>query len=107
MTDATSIKSITEELPLSVRAGLARSWVLALALDYSLSSQPKDNLPEALWSIGLLTEDLVDVGVDAFLTLSDDIAELLIEESANAAMVCSSCLAQLIYGEDEEGQANG
>ena len=107
MTDTTSTKSITEELPLSVRAGLARSWVLALACDYSLSSQPKDNLPEQLWQISLLAEDLADLGSDAFFTLSDDIAELLIEESANAAMVCSSCLAQLIYGEDEEGQANG
>ena len=107
MNDATSTKSITEELPLSVRAGLARSWVLALACDYSLSSQPKDNLPEALWSVDLLTDDLTDIGSDAFFALSDDIAELLIEESANAAMVCSSCLAQLIYGEDEEGQTNG
>lgn len=107
MTDTTSTKSITEELPLSVRAGLARSWVLALACDYSLASQPKDNLPEALWSVDLLTDDLTDIGSDAFFTLSDDIAELLIEESANAAMVCSSCLAQLIYGEDEEGDGNG
>ena len=107
MTDATSTKSITEALPLSVRAGLARSWVLALACDYSLASQPKDNLPEALWSVDLLTDYLTDIGSDAFFTLSDDIAELLIEESANAAMVCSSCLAQLIYGEDEEGEGNG
>lgn len=60
MTDTTSIKSITEELPLSVRAGLARSWVLALACDYSLASQPKDNLPEALWSVDRTPSHAID-----------------------------------------------
>ena len=97
--------SITEELPLPVRAALARSWVLALACEAGIGSQPKDNLHQSLWSVDLVTDDLTDIGSDAFFTLDHDLAALLIEESANAAMVCSSCLAQLIYGEDEEGES--
>jgi hypothetical protein len=97
----TTEKSLTEDLPPQVRVALARAWVLALACEYSLQSQPKDNLPEGLWANDFITEDLVDVGIDALLSLGDDLIDLIIEESANAALVCGGCLRALIFDHEE------
>jgi hypothetical protein len=92
-------QSLTQALPLQVRVGLARAWVLALACEYSLASQPKDNIPEELWSNDFITEDLADIGLDALLSLGEDLIDLIIEESADAALVCSGCLGRLVMGE--------
>ena len=98
--------SITEDLPLSVRIGLAQSWLTAVASELSLSGQPKDNLDEALWSIDFITDDLADVGTDAFRTLSLDLGYSLISAAASTALICPDCLANAIgWGEhngDEE-----
>jgi hypothetical protein len=93
---------ITDGLPLSVRTSLARAWLLTVACERSLGGQPKDNLNQALWQISLLTEDLADVGRDALEELDTDLQTQLITESADAAMLCPACLAQLIWPESFE-----
>lgn len=96
------LQSLTQDLPLQVRTGLARAWVLSLACEYSLASQPKDNIPEGLWSNDFITEDLADIGLYALLSLSEDLIDLIIEESADAALVCGGCLSRLVMGEAPE-----
>ena len=100
--------SITEDLPLSVRVGLAQAWLTAVASEMSLSDQPKDNLHEALWSINFITEDLADVGTDAFCTLSVDLGYSLISAAASTALICPDCLANAIGwddGDSDQGEA--
>ena len=102
----TEEKPLTEGLPLSVRVSLARAWLLAMACERSLNGQPRDNLNYGLWSIDFITEDLVDVGRDALEGLDNDLQTQLVTESADAAMICDSCLAQLIWPESFE-EENG
>lgn len=97
-------KPLTEGLPLSVRVSLARTWLLALACERSLNGQPRDNVDYRLWSINLLTEDLADAGRDAFQCLDGDLQIQLVTESADAAMICPTCLAQLVWPEEIEEQ---
>lgn len=90
--------SIVEDLPLRVRAGLAKAWTHAVALDYAISCQPKDNIDERLWRIDLITEDLADTGYASLISLPEESQALLIYEAAASAMVCDSCLAELLLG---------
>lgn len=92
--------SVVDDLPLRVRAGLAKTWAHAVALDYSISCQPKDNLDERLWRINLLTEDLADVGYASLISLPEESQALLIYEAASTALVCDQCLAELLLGEE-------
>ena len=98
----TTETQLTDGLPLQVRVALARAWVLALACEHSLHSQPKDNLSEKLWANDFITEDLVDAGLDALLSLGEDLIDLIIEESADAALICGGCLRSLVFGLDED-----
>ena len=100
----TETKPLTKGLPLSVRTSLARTWLLAVACERSLNGQPRDNLDHRLWSIDLIEEDLADVGRDALDGLDGDLQFQLVTESADAAMVCPNCLAQLVWPELSEGE---
>lgn len=93
-------RPILDGLPLRVRAGLATTWAQAVALDYSIHAQPKDNLNEALWKVDLIAEDLADLGFEALISLPEETQALLIHEAADAALLCEQCLAQLLLGEE-------
>lgn len=98
------MESFTEKLPLQIRASMARHWLMGIALEKSLEQQPKDELPEQLWEPqDLITEDMADIGLDAFMTLDYDLGQMLIQEVADACWICSGCLGRAIFGtEDEE-----
>jgi hypothetical protein len=98
----TEEKPLTEGLPLSVRVSLARAWLLAVACERSLNGQPRDCLNYALWEIDFVTEDLVDVGRDAFENLDGDLQIQLVTTTADEAMICTSCLGRLVWPESFE-----
>ena len=90
--------SIVNGLPLRVRAGLAQSWATAVALDHAIGCQPKDNIEERLWKVDLVNEDLADVGLASLISLPEETQALIIYDAAGSALVCDSCLADLLYG---------
>lgn len=96
------IQPITLDLPLRVRAALARAWVMTLAIERGLNDQPRDNIDSRLWTIDLITDDMADIGRDALDTLDADLAITIVNEAADAAMVCGNCLAQAIWPVDGE-----
>lgn len=98
----------TAELPITIRRIMAKTWLSALALELLISRQPKDNLPEQLWPPqNLLTEDLVDIGADAFFSFPDELRDLLVIETADEVVLCPTCLSKAVYlpDDDEEGAA--
>lgn len=97
--------SFTAELPLTVRIGLARAWIYGVASEASLGSLPKDELPEQLWTINLISEDTADIGFDALMTLGSELAYSLVAEAAACALICPDCLAAAVLGwaDREEG----
>lgn len=95
----------TEELPLKVRVAMARHWVTGHALELSIGGQPDDNLPEQLHGAqSLITEDAIDIGIDAFATLSSETIRLMIDEVASECVVCPSCLADQVFDEAKEAE---
>lgn len=93
----------TEELPLKIRLAMARHWVTGHALELSIQGQPDDELPEQLHGAqSFLTEDAIDIGIDAFATLSAEMMRLLVDDVAHKCIVCPNCLADLIFDRDEQ-----
>jgi len=95
------VKSITTELPVTVRVALARAWVLAIACERSLNGQPRDCISQALWSVDFSTPDLADAGRSALTSLSPDHASQVVVDSAAMAMVPFVDLLQIIYPGDK------
>ena len=100
--------SFTADLPTPVRVSMARAWMTARALELGLSKQPEEELHKALRQpISLVTEDLVDVGLDALTTLSGDMCDMLLIEVATQCQVCPNCLYLDLFGEGEEEEGEG
>lgn len=93
----------TEELPLRIRIAMARHWATGHALELSIGGQSADNLPEQLHGAqSLLTEDAIDIGIDAFATLSGETMHLMVDEIASECMACPSCLADVVFDNCKE-----
>ena len=82
---------------------MARAWMTVRALELGLEKQPEEELHEALRQpVSLVTEDLVDFGLDAMTTLSGDMCDMLLLEVAAQCQVCPNCLMLDLFGDGEE-----
>jgi hypothetical protein len=95
----------TKELPFKVRVAMARHWITGHAIELSIGGQPADSLPKELQCLQtLVTEDMVDIGIDALATLNAQTIQLMIDEVAHECMACPNCLTDLIFNGDEEDE---
>jgi len=78
-------------IPIEVRASLARAWILAEGLQLSAEPSPR-----------LVTDGLRQLGYQALITLSPELAAVIVSESAHSTMCCPDALRQLVIGEEED-----